>query len=181
MCERRSGRLWSASVWKAALVAVFATALATPAFAQERPSPAVEIAGGTLLFADDGVVSEGFFGGNLRFYLSPRISVGPEAAFIFGDNHSHFMLTGNLTCDLLAPVSGRPRAVTPFVVAGGGIFRTNEQFPTGSYSSSDGAFTAGGGLRMRVTDAVTAGVEARIGWELHIRLNAFVGVQLDGR
>jgi hypothetical protein len=181
MCEPISGTLRSASVRRLALVAVFATALAVPGFAQERPSPAIELAGGALLFADDGIVQEGFFGGNARFHLSPRVSIGPEVAFILGENHSHFMLTGNLTCDLLSPVNGRPRAVTPFVVAGGGLFRTHEQLFAGPYNSTDGAFTAGGGLRMRVTDAVAAGAEARIGWELHMRVNAFIAVQLGDR
>jgi hypothetical protein len=164
-----------------ALVAAIATALAGPAWAQQRPAPAVEFGAGSLFFADDGVVREEFFAGNLRIYVSPRISVGPEIAFIFGENHSHFMLTGNLTCDLLSPVGGRPRAVTPFVVVGGGLFRTHEQFLSGPYNSTDGAFTAGGGLRVRLFDQAIAGVEARLGWELHFRLNGFLAVQLGDR
>src|SRR5262245_59120818 len=126
MCEPWSATLRSASAWRVALVAVFATALAHPGFAQERPSPAIELAGGALLFADDGIVEEGFFGGNARFYLSPRISVGPEVAFVLGENHSHFMLTGNLTCDLLSPVNNRRRAVTPFVAAGRDLSRSDD-------------------------------------------------------
>jgi hypothetical protein len=163
--------------------AAFALALtlATSAVAQQRPAPALEFAAGSLLFADDGVVGEGFFGGDARIYVSPRISVGPEVAFILGDNHSHLMLTGNLTCDLLAPVNRVPRRVTPFVVAGGGLFSTRQQFLTGPYTHNEGAFTAGGGVRVRVAKNVTAGFEARLGWELHLRLNAVVGVGLGGR
>jgi hypothetical protein len=33
-------------------------------------------------------------GGAGRFYLSPRIAIGPELLWISGDNHSHTVLTG---------------------------------------------------------------------------------------
>ena len=147
---------------------------------RSRSGPVAEIAGGALLFADDGVVTEGFVGGAGRFYLSPRVSVGPEIAFISGENHSHLMLTGNVTFDFLGPINGQPRAVTPFAVVGGGLFRTSEQFPFAAVTtstSSEGAFTAGGGVRGLVGKRAVAGVEARIGWETHIRLNGFVGVR----
>ena len=81
--------------------------------AEERPRPALELAAGVLLFADDGVVKEGFVGGTARLYVLPRISVGPEIAYIQGERHHHVMLTGNLTFDFLDPLNGgRPRSVT---------------------------------------------------------------------
>jgi hypothetical protein len=159
-------------------VAMLLTATVRVAEAQERPAPVVEFAAGSLLFPDDGIVSEGFAGVAARAYLSPRISIGPEIAFIQGGHHSHLMVTGNLTCDLLAPLSGRPRRVTPFVVVGGGMFQTSENFPTGNFTSTEGAFTAGGGVRALLGDRVTAGIESRVGWETHIRVNGFVGVRL---
>ena len=89
------------------------------------------------------------------------------------------MLTGNVTFDLIRPATrGRPRAVTPFVVAGGGLFQTRSSFAIEDFTSSEGAFTAGGGVRGHIGDRVIVGGEARIGWELHIRANAFVGVRL---
>lgn len=148
------------------------------AVAQQRPAPVAEFAAGHLLFADDGVVREPFFGGAARFYLTSRVSVGPEVAFILADGHSHFMLTGNLTYDLLTPLNGQPRRVTPFLVAGGGLFQTRASSFNGSSVHNEGAFTAGGGVRARIGENVTAGVEARLGWELHLRLNALVGVRL---
>lgn len=154
------------------------TLLAGSAAAQDRPGPVAELAVGALFFADDGVVTEGFVGGAGRFYLSPRVSVGPEIAFISGENHSHLMLTGNATFDFLGPINGQPRAVTPFAVVGGGLFRTSEEFPGGeTFTSNEGAFTAGGGVRALVGERVVAGVEARIGWETHIRFNGFIGVR----
>jgi hypothetical protein len=158
-------------------VALTAPPLASSAAAQERPRAAVEFAAGALFFPDDGTVTEGLVGGAARFQLSPRVSVGPEFAYVSGEHHSHTMLTGNVTFDLLSPVNGQPRRVTPFAVVGAGIFWTREEFPAGPYTSSDPAFTAGGGLRALIGQSVFLGVEARIGWELHIRLNGLVGVR----
>ena len=147
------------------------------AIAQDRPGPAAEFSAGWVGFADDGVVSEGMVGGAVRWYVSPRVSVGPEVLFIDGSNHSHFVLTGNVTFDLLSPVNRRPRAITPFVLAGGGLFQTRETFRNGPFTSTEGAFTAGGGMRARAGDHLTFGGDARIGWELHLRVNGFIGVQ----
>ena len=91
-------------------------------------------------------------GGAARLYLLPRISVGPEIAYIHGDNYGHLMLTGNMACDLISPTNGRPCRVNPFVVAGGGLFQTREHFFNKTFSSSEGAFTAGGGVRAFVGD-----------------------------
>ena len=119
-----------------ARVAIFAVVLlAAPmahlAAAQDRPGPAVEFAAGWVGFADDGIVSEGLVGGAARWYLLPRLSVGPELVYINGTNHSHLVVTGNVTWDVLAPTNGRPRRVTPFLVAGGGVFQTREHLFNG--------------------------------------------------
>lgn len=152
---------------------------ARPALAQERPRPVLEIAAGAYFFADDVIVTEGLIGGAGRFYVSPRISVGPEIAFIAADSHSHFVATGNVTFDILAGTRGQPPRVTPFLVVGGGIFQTRADFfNRGTFTSTEGAFTAGGGIRGRVGRRVTLGAEARIGWEPHIRVNGFVGIDL---
>jgi Outer membrane protein beta-barrel domain len=160
------------------VVSLIVVTLAGSAVAEERPDPVVEFAAGWVGFADDGVVNEGLVGGTARFYLSPRISVGPEVAYISGQDHSHLMLTGNLTWDVLPPTGRRLRRVNPFVVVGGGLFQTREEFFNGPFTSNDGAFTAGGGVRALVGDRVTVGVDARIGWELHLRVSGLLGVQL---
>jgi hypothetical protein len=161
-----------------AAIAALAAALPRPAAAQERPAPVAELHAGALVFADDGFPRENFFGGAARLYVLPRVSVGPEIAYISGRNHSHLMLTGNVTFDVLSPSNGRPAPVTPFIVAGGGLFQTREQFPRGTFTSTDPAFTAGGGVRARLGHLVTVGGEVRVGWELHVRVNALVGIRL---
>src|SRR5262245_28176801 len=174
-CLKRRSLVWVATL----AIPVAGAFAARPVFAQERPAPVAEFAAGTLLFADDGVVSEGFAGGTTRFYVLPRLSVGPEVAFIQGSNHSHLMLTGNMTFDLVGPVGGRPRPITPFLSAGAGLFHTRETFLNGDpFNSTEGAFTAGGGVRALVGERVIVGAEVRVGWELHIRLNGMVGVRL---
>ena len=57
-------------------IAVLLWPLARPVASQERQSPAAEFAAGALLFADDGVVREGFLGGAARFYVLPRSALG---------------------------------------------------------------------------------------------------------
>ena len=149
--------------------------VATPIAArgQDRPAPVVEFAAGWVGFADDGIVSETMAGGAFRWYPLRRVAIGPEIVYISGDNHSHLVLTGNLTFDLLAN-----RAVTPFLVVGGGLFQTHESFPAGDFTSNEGAFTLGGGVRVAAGDRVLIGFDTRIGWETHLRVNATVGIRL---
>ena len=138
-----------------------------------------EFSAGWIGFPDDGVlVSETPIGGAVRWHLTPRVSIGPEIVWISGRNHSHLALTGNVTVDLLGPTNGRPAPVTPFVVVGAGMFQTRESFVNGgNFTSTEGAFTAGGGIRANPTDRLTVGVDARLGWETHVRINGFVGVR----
>lgn len=148
------------------------------ATAQERPRPSIELSGGWVGFADDGIVSEAFVGGGARWYIHPRIAIGPEIVYIHGDNHNHLVVTGNLTWDLLSDVNRASRGVTPFLVVGGGMFQTRDTFPGGTFTSREGAFTAGGGLRARLGGRVSAGVDVRVGWELHVRAGASIGIAL---
>lgn len=165
-----------------AALAIMLTVLVTmplPALGQDLPAPTAEAAVGTLLFADDGVASEGFLGGSARMYVLPRVSIGPELAYIAGENHSHLMVTGNVTFDFFRPGTGEPRKVAPFAVLGGGLFQTRQKLLNNeTFTSNEGAFTAGLGVRTQVGERITVGAEARIGWELHLRLNGMVGVRL---
>jgi hypothetical protein len=156
----------------------FVILLAGTASAQEHPPPAIEIEAGWMGFADDGIVSETFVGGIGRWHVSPRISIGPEVVSVKGSNHSHLIVTGNITFDVLSPTNGRPRQVTPFLVAGGGLYQTRETFSSGEFTSTEGAFTAGGGVRASAGDHIIIGVDTRVGWELHFRVNGFVGLRL---
>jgi hypothetical protein len=158
---------------RAGALAIALLCVVPAANAQERPAPAVDLTAAWIGFTDYG---DPGFGGALRWYVSPRLAIGPELIYIPGDFRSHLTLTGNLTWDVL-PQLTHPKA-TPFLVAGAGMFQTHEEFFDDAVTSSEGAFTAGGGIRSRVADRVSVGVDARVGWELHLRIGGFAAIRL---
>jgi hypothetical protein len=98
--------------------------------------------------------------------------VGPR------DDRDLFVL-GSLWFDV---VRDRPdRHVEPCLVAGGGYMRHSDRFGGATFSSGEGSFTADGGARVRVVDRIEVGAEIRVGWELHMRVTATVGVRLPSR
>jgi len=156
-------------------------AASAPALAQATtsrlPVPSAEFLAGYAGFVDNATIDHGVFGGAARVYLTPRIAIGPELVYLRGPGSDRdLILTGNVTFDLLPPTGGRPARVSPFVVAGAGLFRHSEQFSGVNFSSSEGAFTVGGGVRAWFNDRVYGFAEARLGWELHGRVNGGVGV-----
>lgn len=163
----------------AALTLALAAICAVPAAAQPRPAPVVEGTLGWAGFGDEGVTHHTLFGGAARFYLSPRFSVGPELTYMVGPGDDRdLVVTGNVMFDVLAPNAAGPRRVTPFLVAGGGLFRHTDRFQSGTFSSIEGAFTLGLGVRAWATRRTFVAVDARLGWELHLRVAATVGVAL---
>jgi len=159
---------------KTLLVWVF---LSTPSHMlwAQQPAPVVEISGGSIGFTD---ATESFVGGAFRFYVLPRVSLGPEVTYIIGDDHSHVIVTGNFVFDFLRSYKGQPRRITPFGLLGGGIFQTRNQFPVANFNSTEGAFTAGGGIRTVLGNRVTLGADLRVGWELHVRVGGTIGFKL---
>jgi hypothetical protein len=143
--------------------------------AAQQSAPVVEVSAGTIVFTEE---SEPFVAATARFYLVPRLSVGPEVSYIVGDNHSHLMATGNVGFDFFRTDPGQSRRVTPFALIGAGMFQTRSGFFAQTFTSTEGAFTAGGGIRTLLGNRVTLGVDARVGWELHVRLGGTIGVRL---
>jgi hypothetical protein len=148
--------------------------LMTPLAVEARQAlPSIDIEGAWLAFPDEGIVNEPLIGGAARWHLTPRLSLGPEVVYIHGASHSHLVVTGNVVFDF------RPdQSVQPFIVVGGGMFQTHEEFFDDAFTSREGAFTAGGGVRARLTDRVSAGLDARVGWEPHIRIGGVVCIRL---
>lgn len=166
------------AMYRILLATVVLAAATDTAGAQEPPRAVLELGAGWIGFPDDGLVSETLLGGAARWHVLPRVSVGPEVVYIDGQRHHHLAATGNVTFDLRSPMTSRGTAVTPFIVVGAGLFRTREAFPAGDVTSNEGAFTAGGGVRTSGTSPVVLGLDARVGWETHLRVNGFVGVRL---
>ncbi len=156
------------------LVAGLALALSTRALAQDR-SWAAEVHVGYAGFVDDSTKNYWLFGGGLRRYVTPRISVGPELVVMANDGlirDRNVLLTGNVVFDAVSAGA----QLTPFLVAGAGLFWGRDQVRNGPYWSSDPAFTAGGGVRARITHGWSAAAEYRIGSELHQRISGTIGV-----
>ena len=128
---------------------------------------------------DDSTKNYVVIGGAVRRHLSPRVSVGPELVLMRNPDLSTdrlVMLTGNLVFDFLPLRAMTPPRVTPFVVAGAGMFSSRDLVRNGPFWSSDPAFTVGGGARGRLADAVSIAAEYRFGWELHQRLSGLVAL-----
>lgn len=151
-------------------------AISSEAHAQDRPSAAIEVGAGALTFVDDGDPSEVMVGGTARWYVADRISIGPEFQYVDGDAHHHTVVTANVVWDVVP--DRRRRGVTPFVVAGAGVFQTYRTFDDRTYDSREAAFTAGGGVRVRVSPRLRLGAEVRVGRVWHVRASGFVGVAL---
>jgi opacity protein-like surface antigen len=166
---------------RVALAFVLTATLATAAAAQgtARPAPVVEGAAGWAGFLDEEVVRHGLVATAARVYVSRRVSLGPEVQYFVGPNSDRdLIVTGNLMVDLLAPTADRPKRTTPFVVVGGGLFRHSDRFNGRSFSSTEGAYTAGVGVRTWATDRLFVAGDARLGWEAHLRLAVTVGLAL---
>jgi hypothetical protein len=159
------------------ILAVTALALAAPMAAEARQANlSIDLTGAWVGFPDDGTVSETLIGGAARWQIRPRLprlSIGPEVVYLQGENHTHLVVTGNLVFDFMPD-----QAVQPFLVAGGGMFQTHEEFFDDAFTSREGAFTAGGGVRVRAGDRVSVGIDARVGWELHVRVGGVISVRL---
>jgi hypothetical protein len=160
-------------------LACLAILITVPAFAQSIPPPHAEVQTGWVGFVDEAMIDHAAFGGSARVYLTPRVAVGPEVAYLRGPGSDRdLMVTGNLTVDVLGPRNGRPPRATPFFTVGGGYERHSDRFGPATFSSSEGAFTGGGGVRVWLTDRVFGVVEARMGWEPHLRVTGGIGVAL---
>jgi hypothetical protein len=158
-------------------VIVLGLLMMTPAFAgaQDR----VWVAEATIGYAglvDDATKNYLLTGATLRRHVTPRVSVGAEVDVMSNANlvrDRNVMLTGNVMFDVRA--LDRARRLTPFLIGGVGMFWGRDLVRGGPFWSSDPAFTAGGGVRVRVSDAMSAAAEYRIGWELHQRVSATAG------
>lgn len=160
------------------LVAAGILLVAVEAQAQETGPPiTLEGTVGWAGFVDDSTIEHTVYGGAVRVGVTPRISLGPEFMYMVGPGSDRdTFLLGTIWFDLLTP---RPdRYVLPYVVAAGGYMHHSNGFAGQSFSGSEGAFSGGAGVRVRFNDRVYAGVDARLGWELHLRLAGHVGVRL---
>lgn len=158
----------------AALVGVVMLSTPTGVLAQDRRWVA-DVSVGWAGFVDDATKNYVTFGGGIRRFVAPRVSIGPEIVVMSNSNELrdlNVLLTGNAVFDAYPDAR-----VSPFIVGGAGMFWGRDQVVNGPYWSSDPAFTAGGGVRATINDSFAAAIEYRIGWELHQRLSGSAGIR----
>jgi hypothetical protein len=159
------------------LTITLAVAAAAPVAAQAVAG--IEALAGYAGFLDESAVDHTAIGGAARVHVTPRVSLGPEVVYMRGPGFDRdWFVTFNGTFDFVAQGARQPRRrVNPFLVAGVGVMRHTDRFVGQAFSSSEGAFTAGGGARVWVADRVYAFGEVRGGWEPHVRVNGGIGVR----
>jgi hypothetical protein len=166
------GVMTGRSVIVAAAIGVMGTV--PVAAQQEGRHGVIEGGGGYASFVDDSPMRHGVVQGSGRFYVSSRVAVGPEFAYMRGPKADRkWFLTGNATIDLLPRT--RQTRVRTYAIAGGGVTQMMTRVGTGPYSSAEGTFTAGVGARIAAASRWYVAPELRLGWELHWRADVVVG------
>jgi hypothetical protein len=137
----------------------------------QTPRPAAEGFLGHAGFLDDSTINHSVWGAAARWYVLPRVAIGPELVYLKGPRDDRdLVITGNVTFDFVASPS-----ITPFLVAGGGIFRHSDKFSGRKFTSTEGTFTAGGGVRVPIGERLYIAPEFRVGWEPHYRVSVALG------
>lgn len=151
--------------------------------------PKAEIKGtiGGSTFGDDEI-PHGVFGGSVRFYVTRRLSVEPEFLYMYHSrNDQDYIVQPNLAFDLADPT----RRFVPYVIGGVGAVHHRGRFSgfdfntgvprTFDTSSTTWTASAGGGIKIFITDRVFVAPEARIGREPTLRATLSVGYVFSGR
>ena len=95
--------------WLAAAMLAAWVAGPSEARAQEPHSVALEGTVGWAGFVDDATIHHAVYGAGARFSLTPRISIGPEFAYMVGpDADRDIFLLGSMWIDLVSPAANPP-------------------------------------------------------------------------
>ena len=167
----------------ALIITLILSAVGQPVFAQDKPAPIVEAVVGQSGFIDEAWDYFGTIGGGARLFVTPRLAIGPEVAYLSGElDASNLTVTANMTFDIV-PDDGR-RRVVPYLVAGGGYLRQKTLVGGGPgstalvpFTSSEGTMSAGLGARIALGSQMFVAPEFRFGWEPESRLAVTIGVR----
>jgi Outer membrane protein beta-barrel domain len=174
-----SGRLGTA-------LTIAATLSGQPVLAQDKPKSIVEAVVGRSGFIDEVWDYFGTIGGGVRVFVTPRLAIGPEVAYLSGEfdalEASNLTVTANMTFDI-ARDDGR-RRVVPYLAAGGGYLRQKTLVGSGAgstalvpFTSSEGTMSAGFGARIALGSHVFVAPEFRLGWEPETRIAITIGIR----
>lgn len=167
--------LWIIGIAGCMVAALFAR----PAAAQGRLPVALEVTSGWSGFLDESWIDHAIIGGAARIYLTPRLSIGPECVYMIGPGHDRdLFVMGNVTFDAYRQSGSGARRVSPYFLVTGGYYLHRNRVGPFSFTSHEGGFTTGGGVRAFVTDRIYVAPEMRLGWEPHLRATVTVGFTL---
>ena len=167
----------------ALIVTSILSGVGQPVFAQDRPAPLAEAVVGQSGFIDEAWDYFGTIGGGVRVFVTPRLAIGPEVAYLSGEfDASNLTVTANMTFDIV-PDDGK-RRVVPYLVAGGGYLRQKTLVGGGPgstalvpFTSSEGTMSAGLGARIALGSQMFVAPEFRLGWEPESRLAITIGMR----
>ena len=146
-----------------------------PASQAPRASVDVTAGGGYAAFVDDGRISHGVFSAGLEWLPTRHLAIGPEVQGMVGPGSDRDLLVLGVVRIGILPLTSR---VAPFVTLGAGTMTHWDSFGGRSFRSTEGAFVAGGGVRVWVSPRVFVAPEVTIGWEPHVRSSIVVGVTM---
>ena len=153
----------------------------SPTRAQEgaltRPRVEVKATFGASGFGDELEYPHVVAGGSVRFYLTRRLSVGPELLYMRRSRDDQdYLFVPSVAYDLTDP---RKRAV-PSLIGGVGAYQRRGRFTSPPTWSAD----AGAGVKIFLNDRLFVAPEARIGsvgYEATARATVSVGYVISGR
>ncbi|MGE3508438.1 MAG: hypothetical protein AB7N65_06095 [Vicinamibacterales bacterium] len=158
------------------VLAALAWSLAAPLGAQTRPIPIVEAMAGWAGFVDENWIDRTLLGAAGRIFVTERIAVGPEFAFLRGSHDEYdWTLTGNATIDLIRDTGGAAPRIVPYLAFGGGYLRQVTRFGTARFSSGEGTVSGGAGARFSLGRRLFLAPELRVGYEPELRFGASLG------
>lgn len=125
-------------------------------------------------FLDESAIPHSMFGAGARFFVIPRLAIGPEVTHMRGPGQDRdWVLLANASIDLRSRTG---RRVIPYVLAGAGMMRhtdgTEPRFPR-AYGL---LVNVGIGTRVVVSDRWFLAPEFRIGREPHWRFGVSAGM-----
>jgi hypothetical protein len=156
------------------------------ALAQDKPAPIIEGVLGRSGFIDEVWDYFTTIGGGVRWFVTPRVAVGPEVAYMTGEfdglEASHLSVTGNVAFDFVRDRDRR--RVVPYIAAGGGYVRQRTTVGRGPdtpglarFTSGEGTMSAGVGARVAIGSRVFIAPEFRLGWEPTTRIAVMFGIR----
>lgn len=171
-------------VW---LITAILCGAADQAVAQEEPAPIAEVVVGRSGFIDEAWDYFTTIGGGVRFFVRPRIAIGPEIAYLSGNSSdleaSSVSITGVLTFDVVRD-DGTQRVV-PYIVASAGYLRQRPLLGRGPglpglapFVSTEGTVSGGVGARIALGSRWFVAPEFRLGWEPESRIAVAIGTRI---